>query len=72
MSGLGNREYGLGIRRADHATPSIRKELAPISPTIGDRSVTQAMVLVNLVSYLRLDIPRGLFYSDFPTKIFSY
>jgi hypothetical protein len=24
-AGLGNREYGHGIRRADYATPSIRK-----------------------------------------------
>jgi hypothetical protein len=28
-----------GIRCADHATPSIRKKLAPTSPTSGGRSV---------------------------------
>jgi hypothetical protein len=29
----------VGIRSADHATLSIRKKLASISPTSGDRSV---------------------------------
>jgi hypothetical protein len=38
-SGLENREYGRGIRCADHATPSIRKKLALTPPTRGGRSV---------------------------------
>jgi hypothetical protein len=48
-SGLESREYGLGIRHADHVAPSIRKKLALTSLTSGDRSVgivrlrTQAM-----------------------------
>jgi hypothetical protein len=39
--GLENRNYGLGIRRADHAAPSIlrRQKLALISPTRGGRPV---------------------------------
>jgi hypothetical protein len=36
---LENREYGLGIRHADHVAPSIRKKLAITSPTRGDLSV---------------------------------
>jgi hypothetical protein len=36
---LENREYGLGIRHADHVTTSIRKKWAITSPTSGVRSV---------------------------------
>jgi hypothetical protein len=38
-SGLENREYGLGIRHADHATPFYPQKLSPTSPTSGGRSV---------------------------------
>jgi hypothetical protein len=37
-SGLENREYGVGIRRADHVAPSIHKRLALTSPSSGGRS----------------------------------
>jgi hypothetical protein len=38
-SGLESREYGLGIRHADHVAPSIRKKLALTSLTSGGHSV---------------------------------
>jgi hypothetical protein len=38
-SGLESREYGLGIRHADHVAPSIRKKVALTSLTSGGRSV---------------------------------
>jgi hypothetical protein len=38
-SGLEIREYGVGIRHADHVAPSIRKKLALTSVTSGGRSV---------------------------------
>jgi hypothetical protein len=37
--GLENREYGLGIHHADHATPLYPQKLALTSPTSGDPSV---------------------------------
>jgi hypothetical protein len=36
---LESREYGLGIRHADHVALSLRKKLALTSPTSGCRSV---------------------------------
>jgi hypothetical protein len=61
--GLENREYGLGIRCADHATPSIGKKLALTSPTSGGRSVaivilrTKATELHSVISesYFRVE-----------------
>jgi hypothetical protein len=38
-SGLQSREYGLGIRHADHVAPSIRKTLALTALTSGSLSV---------------------------------
>jgi hypothetical protein len=38
-SSLESREYGLGIRHADHVAPSIRKKLALTSLTCGGRLV---------------------------------
>jgi hypothetical protein len=38
-SGLESREYGLGIRHADHVATSARKKLALTSLTSGGRSV---------------------------------
>jgi hypothetical protein len=38
-SGLESREYGLGIRHADHMALSIRKKLSLASPTSGGRSI---------------------------------
>jgi hypothetical protein len=38
-SGLENRDYGLGIRRTDHATPLYPQKLALTSSTSGCRSV---------------------------------
>jgi hypothetical protein len=38
-SGLESREYGLGIRYADHLAPTNPKKLALTSPTSGARSV---------------------------------
>jgi hypothetical protein len=37
--GLENREYGRGIRCADHVTPFYPQKLALTSPTCGGRSV---------------------------------
>jgi hypothetical protein len=39
-SGLENRDYGLGIRRADHAAPLHLQKLALTSPSSGSRSVS--------------------------------
>jgi hypothetical protein len=39
-SGLENRNYGLGICCADHATPLYPQKLALTSPTSGDRSAS--------------------------------
>jgi hypothetical protein len=39
QTGLENRDYGLGIRRADHATHLYPQTLALTSPTSGGRSV---------------------------------
>jgi hypothetical protein len=39
FSGLENREYGVGILRADHATPFYQQKFALTSPTSGGRSV---------------------------------
>jgi hypothetical protein len=47
----------VGIRRANHATPSIRKNLSLISPTSGGRSVgivrsrTKAAELLSLIVF---------------------
>jgi hypothetical protein len=49
------RLTAVGIRCADHATPSIRKELALTSPTSGGRSVVLACGLQ----------PRSLVFSLF-------
>jgi hypothetical protein len=55
LTGIGNRDTTVGIRRADHVAPSIRKTLALTSPTRGGRSVgivrwrTQAMEFVSLL-----------------------
>jgi hypothetical protein len=38
-SGLGDRNYGVGIRHGDHATPLYPQKLALTSPTSGGRSV---------------------------------
>jgi hypothetical protein len=38
-SGLENRDYGVGIRSADYATPLYAQKLALPSPTSGGRSV---------------------------------
>jgi hypothetical protein len=38
-SSVENREYSLGIRHADHVSPSIRKKLQLSAPTSGGRSV---------------------------------
>jgi hypothetical protein len=57
-SGLESREYGLGIRHADHVAPSTREELALTSLTSGGRSVgivrlrTEAMELLLLLLLL--------------------
>jgi hypothetical protein len=54
--GIEAENTAVGIRRADHATPSIRKTLAPTSSTNGGRSVgivrsrtmaTEFVVMVN-------------------------
>jgi hypothetical protein len=38
-SGVENRDYGLGISRADHAKPLFPQKLTITSPTSGGRSV---------------------------------
>jgi hypothetical protein len=56
-SGLGNRDCGLGFRRADHETPLYLQKLALPSPTSGVRSVdivrsrTKATVLLCYLSF---------------------
>jgi hypothetical protein len=57
-SGLENRDYGLGIRRADHATPLYPQKLALTSLTSGGhsvgivRSMTKAKELVIIIMML--------------------
>jgi hypothetical protein len=65
-SGLESREYGLGIRHADHVAPSIRKKLALTSLTNGGLSVgivrlrTEATEFLYIYIYIYIYILIGV------------
>jgi hypothetical protein len=69
-SGLEIREYGLGIRHADHVAHSIRKKLALISLTSGGRSVgilrlrTEATEFIYIYIYIYIYIAFLQFNED--------
>jgi hypothetical protein len=56
---LENREYGIGIRHADHVAISIRKKLAITSPTSGGRSVGIVRSRTQTIEFCFMHMERG-------------
>jgi hypothetical protein len=50
-SGLETENTAMGVRCADHATPSVRKRLALTWPTIGGRSIRTVRSRTKAIEY---------------------
>jgi hypothetical protein len=55
-SGLENRDYDLGIRRADYATHICPQKLAQTSPTSGGRSVGIVRSRTQATEFVRIQL----------------